>query len=156
LWQGKGLAFDPEGLLSIKRLIFIGVLTLGVAQVWALVMPINKSLWTSMFVLFTSGIACLVLAFFVWVCDIIKHSRLIDPLIVYGSNSLFIYVLSGLWVTSYTLIMIGEFAIGEWLYQGLNVIFTAKLASFLYALLHVYVFWLIATELYKRKIFIKI
>jgi predicted acyltransferase len=183
LWQGKGIAFDPEGLLStlpsvvsilfgfevtrllssthnkllsVKRLIVIGVLTIIVAQLWALVMPINKSLWTSSFVLYTSGIACVVLAFFVWLCDIAKQDRLIKPLVIYGSNPLFIYVLSGLWVGTYTLIMIGEYNLGSWLYHGLSLIFSAKLASLIYALAHVYVLWLISYALYKRKIFIKI
>lgn len=183
LWQGKGIAFDPEGLLStlpsvvsilfgfevtrllsstsdkllsVKRLIIIGILTIIVAQVWAFVMPINKSLWSSSFVLYTSGIACLVLAFFVWLCDIAKQDSLIEPLVIYGSNPLFIYVLSGLWVGTYTLIVIGEHNLGGWLYHGLSLVFSAKLASFIYAAAHVYVLWLISYALYKRKIFIKI
>ena len=104
LWQGKGLAFDPEGLIStlpavvsvlfgfevtrlltstscqwasIKRLLVIGVVAVVIGQLTSMVMPINKSLWTSSFVIYTSGIACIVLAFFVWLCDIVKPERLV-------------------------------------------------------------------------------
>lgn len=183
LWQGKGLAFDPEGLLStlpsvvsvlfgfevtrlltssssqwtsIKRLLVIGVVGIALGQLGSLIMPINKSLWTSTFVIYTSGIACIVLAFFVWLCDIVKSERLVNPLIVYGTNPLFIYVLSGVWVLSYSLINIGELNLGDWMYQQLALVMSAKLASFTFALLHVIGFWLISNMLYKRKIFIKI
>lgn len=183
LWQGKGLAFDPEGLIStlpavvsvlfgfevtrlltstscqwasIKRLLVIGVVAVVIGQLSSMVMPINKSLWTSSFVIYTSGIACIVLAFFVWLCDIVKPERLVNPLIVYGSNPLFIYVLSAVWVLSYSLINIGELNLEDWMYQQLALVMSAKLASFTFALLHVIGFWVISNILYKRKIFIKI
>lgn len=183
LWQGKGIPFDPEGLLStlpaivsvlfgfevtrlltntpdklesVKKLVILGIITIIVAQLWAFAFPINKSLWTSTFVLYTSGIACIVLAFFVWLCDIVEHKTLIQPLVIYGSNPLFIYVLSGLWVDTYSLIVIGEYNLGGWFYQGLATVFEAKFASFIYALAHVTVLWFISYTLYKRKIFIKI
>ena len=183
LWQGKGLAFDPEGLIStlpavvsvlfgfevtrlltstscqwasIKRLLVIGVVAVVIGQLTSMVMPINKSLWTSSFVIYTSGIACIVLAFFVWLCDIVKPERLVNLLIVYGSNPLFIYVLSAVWVLCYSLINIGELNLGDWMYQQLALVMSAKLASFTFALLHVIGFWVISNMLYKRKIFIKI
>ena len=183
LWQGKGLAFDPEGLIStlpavvsvlfgfevtrlltstssqwtsIKRLLVIGVVAVVIGQLSSMVMPINKSLWTSSFVIYTSGIACIVLAFFVWLCDIVKPQHLVNPLIVYGSNPLFIYVLSAVWVLSYSLINIGELNLGDWIYQQLALVMSAKLASLTFALLHVIGFWVISNMLYKRKIFIKI
>ncbi|WP_254843631.1 acyltransferase family protein [Pseudoalteromonas sp. SK20] len=183
LWQGKGLAFDPEGFLStlpsvvsvlfgfevtrlltssssqwtsIKRLLVIGVVGIALGQLGSLIMPINKSLWTSTFVIYTSGIACIVLAFFVWLCDIVKPECLVNPLIVYGSNPLFIYVLSGVWVLSYSLVNIGELNLGNWMYEQLALVMSAKLASFNFAILHVIGFWLMSNMLYKRKIFIKI
>ena len=145
LWQGKGLAFDPEGLIStlpavvsvlfgfevtrlltstssqwtsIKRLLVIGVVAVVIGQLTSMVMPINKSLWTSSFVIYTSGIACFVLAFFVWLCDIVKPERLVNPLIVYGSNPLFIYVLSAVWVLSYSPVWkIMDCAMAKWIFS---------------------------------------
>ena len=61
------------------------------------------------------------------------------PLIVYGSNPLFIYVLSAVWVLSYSLINIGELNLGDWMYQQLALVMSAKLASFTFALLQFFV-----------------
>ena len=89
LWQGAGLAFDPEGLLSTLPAVvtvLLGYLTgqaLGTAEkpgdlarpmacvglgavligwCWSWWLPINKALWTSSYVLFSAGWAWLVLA----------------------------------------------------------------------------------------------
>ena len=38
--------------------------------IWGLIFPINKAIWTSSYVLFTGGIAALVLAGLTWLIDI--------------------------------------------------------------------------------------
>ncbi|WP_249929896.1 MULTISPECIES: hypothetical protein [unclassified Pseudoalteromonas] len=76
-------------------MLLIGVVGIALEQLGSLIMPINKPLWTSTFVIYTSGIACIVLAFFVWLCDIVKPERLVNPLIVYGSNPLFFLCVIG-------------------------------------------------------------
>lgn len=183
LWGGKGIPFDPEGLLStipsivsmligfevtryltsiedkkesVNKLIIIGVIGLVIGYTWHLIMPINKSLWTSSFVLASSGMACLVLSAFVYIVDVKGHKKLVEPLLVYGTNPLFVYVLSSVWVTCYQFISIGNEPFGRWLYIQLSTVFPPTLASFVYALSHVILFWFISQQLYKRKIFIKI
>ncbi len=184
LWMGKGIPFDPEGLLStlpsvvniligfeiarlvnrqrskwqtIKQLVILGALGVVLGFFWGLAFPINKSLWTSTFVVYTAGYFALVLAFFVWVVDIKHWKRVSQPLIVYGSNPLFIYALSGLWVSSYFLFDTGE---NGNLYNAIYVFFTGFLseinASLLFALVHVMLFWVFSYLLYKKKIFIKV
>ncbi|WP_130617113.1 heparan-alpha-glucosaminide N-acetyltransferase domain-containing protein [Dyella amyloliquefaciens] len=81
-----GRGHDPEGLLSsfpalatsllglragqwlrdgsTKSLLVAGVLALLLGYAWSLVLPFNKNLWTSSFVLWTGGWAMLVLALF--------------------------------------------------------------------------------------------
>ncbi|NQY37513.1 MAG: DUF5009 domain-containing protein [Alteromonadaceae bacterium] len=183
LWAGKGVPFDPEGLLStlpavvsilfgfeltryltninnkmqsVKQLLLIGGIAIVAGQFWSFWMPINKSLWTSTFVIYTAGIASLVLAFLVWLIDIKGNDKLVEPLIVYGTNPLFVYVLSGLWVSTYPLITIADKNLHQWIFQGFSSVFEITLASFLYALSHVILFWLVSKMLYQRKIFIKI
>lgn len=64
-----------------------------------------------------------------WLYDIVKPERLVNPLIVYGSNPLFFYVLSGVWVLSYSLVNIGELNLGGgWMYEQLALVMSAKLA----------------------------
>ena len=80
-----------------------------------------------------------------------------EPLLVYGMNPLFIYVVSWLWVVIYYAIPVGDVNFSHVVFGW----FTAgdapsKAASFLYAISHVTVFWLICLYLYKKKIVIKL
>jgi len=188
LWQGKGLAFEPEGLLStipavvnvligfaatkwlsrssdkkysIVRLGMAATIMIGLALVWSILLPLNKSLWTSSYVLFSSGCALLVLAFFIWLVDIKKQLLLVQPLLVYGTNPMFIYVLSWLWVTTYYFISVesvnGESSnLYQYGYQLLSVMMPPTLGSLVFALLHVGLFWLISNVLYNKNIVIKV
>jgi len=183
LYQGFGIAFDPEGLLSclpavvnvligfeitrllsgsknkqqsIIRLMQIGIASVVFAMILDQFLPINKALWTASYVIFSSGIACLVLALFVYLIDVKKISKPIAPLMVYGSNPLFIYVLSWLWLATYAFINIGQQDLYQWLFSQLQYVFPDKLASFVFAFGHVTLFWWISLWLYQRKIFIKI
>jgi len=78
-----GLGHDPEGLAStlpaiatvllgvragewlragdVRRLLVAGIVALAVGAAWSLVLPINKPLWTSSYVLWTAGWAMLAL-----------------------------------------------------------------------------------------------
>lgn len=55
------------------------------------VFPINKSLWTSSFVLLTGGISAMLLAVFYWGIDLRGYRRWAFPFVVVGMNSIFIY-----------------------------------------------------------------
>ena len=183
MYTMRGVAFDPEGLLStipavvnmllgfeltryltsikdkkssVIKLTLIGGLAVGFGALWGLILPINKSLWTPSYVIYTTGFACLLLAAFIWLIDIMKQTKLAEPLLVYGTNPLFVYVLSFLVVTVYLNINMDEITMYAWLYQQLNSVFSPKLASFIFAFSHVAFFWYVSLKLYQRKIFIKI
>lgn len=134
-----------------------GGIALAVGLLWNLVMPINKSLWTSSFVIYTADYFAFVLALFIWLVDIRGHHTLAKPLVVYGSNPLFIYVVSIFWVKIYYLFPLG--ASGN-LYQSffvmLNQWMDARNASLLFAIIHVILFWFISVLLFKRNVFIKV
>jgi len=183
MYSMRGISFEPEGLLStipaivnmllgfeltryltsiedkkssVIKLTLIGGLAVGFAALWSIVLPINKPLWTPSYVIYSTGFACLLLAAFIWLIDIKKQVKLTQPLLVYGTNPLFVYVLSFLVVTVYLNITIGDVSMYAWLYQQLSEVFTLKLASFIFAFSHVVVFWYVSLKLYQRKIFIKI
>lgn len=183
MYTMRGVSFDPEGLLStipavvnmllgfeltryltsiedknssIIKLIIIGGLAIGLGALWSLVLPINKSLWTSSYVIYTSGFACLLLAAFVWLIDIKGQQKLVSPLLVYGTNPLFVYVLSFVFVTVYLNIPVGDSSLYSWLYEQFKLIAEPTLASFLFAFSHVVLFWFVSLKLYQHKIFIKI
>lgn len=183
MYNMHGVSFDPEGLLStfpavvnmllgfeltrylisikdknssVIKLTFIGLFAVGFGTLWNLLLPINKPLWTSSYVIYTTGFACLLLAAFVWLIDIKGQEKLVSPLLVYGTNPLFVYVLSFVFVTIYLSIPVGDSTFYRWLYEQFKLIADPTFASFLFAFSHVVLFWFISLKLYQRKIFIKI
>jgi predicted acyltransferase len=183
MYTMRGVVFDPEGILStipavvsmllgfevtryltsitdkktsVVKLTLIGGLAIGAGALWSVVLPINKSLWTPSYVIYTTGFACLLLAVFICLIDIFKQLKLAEPLLVYGTNPLFVYVLSFLIVTLYLNITIDQTSMYHWIYIQINKLFEPKLASFIFALSHVILFWFVSLKLYQRKIFIKI
>ena len=123
LYQGTGVAFDPEGLLStlpsvvtvvlgyltgvaiqetdnrdkvIVQLVLWGIALVVVSLVWNIVFPINKALWTSSFVLITVGIDLLILPVLIWLIDVKNHRNWTTFFVVFGANSILAYALSEL------------------------------------------------------------
>ncbi len=115
--------YDPEGILSTFPAIattLIGVLTghwlqterpLGdrvsgifaagavamvVGALWNTVFPINKALWTGSFVLWSAGLSLQLLGICAWLIEIEGRRRWAWPFLVFGSNAIAAYVLSGL------------------------------------------------------------
>lgn len=185
MYSGKGEPFDPEGILStlpavvnvligfeltrflvaqqdrlrgLFTLLVLGGAGIGLGLLWNFWLPINKSLWTSSFVIYTAGWFCLALALFIWLTDVIKAQWFSTPFIIYGSNSIFIYLLAPFWVHTYTHIQID--ASGATLYDALFLhlakVFSPHMASLLFALLHVILFWCVSWLLYRKKIFIRV
>ena len=183
MYGGMGIAFDPEGLLStlpaivsvlfgfeitrfisqltnkkqsLIKLLQLGALAVALGLSLDFFIPINKALWTSSYVIYTTGFACFVLALFVYLIDMQKIEKPMTPLFVYGTNPLFIYVLSWVWVASYGLFQVGDVGLHQWIFASLTAVFPEKFASFIFAFSHVALFGWLSKWLYDRKIFIKI
>ena len=113
--------FDPEGLLSslpataqallgilaglwikgesdavrrLKGLAGAGIVLSFVGFHWGLYFPMIKALWTSSYVLFTTGLALLTLAGLVWLVDMKGWNRLwAGPMEAFGRNAITAYIL---------------------------------------------------------------
>ena len=121
LWISS-LTWDPEGVLStvpaiatamlgnlagrwigqrrplaerLAGLSAAGALAMMVASMWHWVFPINKSLWTSSYVLFAAGVASLALATIMWIVDFHKMRSWTRPFVIYGVNPIIAFVGSG-------------------------------------------------------------
>ena len=188
LYYGTGIPFDPEGLLStlpavitvligyitgiviqemengiekVKYLLKAGVTITIIGWIWGFFFPINKQLWTSSYVLFTGGIAIIILAICIYFIDIKGFKKLAHPFVIFGTNSIFLFTVSGLWVK--TILKI-KFILNEktvsgytYLYQTVFQPLAGDLnGSLLFALSNVGMWWLILYWMYRKKIFIKI
>jgi predicted acyltransferase len=183
MWHGHTIAFDPEGFLStlpavvsvifgyllgqvikkyqgmnlLAHILLIGNILVITGYIWGMFIPINKALWTSSYVLVTTGIAAVILGILIYLVDIKNWSKWATPFIAFGMNPLIIFILSILWVKTYFIIHIGDQNMYSWLYTTVfKPIVNPTFGSLLFALFHVFGSWLVANILYKRKIFIKL
>ena len=188
LYGSTGIPFDPEGLLSTipsivtvligflvgtmiktaedhkdntQRMAVLGALLIIFGWGWGFVFPINKQLWTSSYVLYTSGIATVVLAGLIWLVDVKELKTWTKPFVIFGANAIFLYAAYSIWAKILLKISFeldGKMISGYgYLYQTVFQPFAGDLnGSFLFALFHVFMFWLILAWMYRKKIFIKI
>ena len=134
---------------------------------WNFFFPMNKNLWTSSYVLFTSGWGLAMLGVCYWVVDIKKKIAWAKPFAIYGVNALAAYV--GVAMMSYFTIWVhwidGEgkkMMLKNWLYNTLykswipglwnDYASSAAYAFFTYVVLWCGIMWI----LYRKKIFIKL
>ncbi|MFC1499470.1 acyltransferase family protein [Candidatus Zixiibacteriota bacterium] len=124
--------------------------------------PINKALWTSSYVLFTAGAAMQFLGVCFWLIEVKGIRRWALPAIEFGMNPLAIFVGSGLLVKTLILIKVagpdgGRTSLYAWIYNTLFVPVAGPMnGSLLFALGNVLFWFMVATLLYRRHIFIKI
>ena len=80
----------------LNGLFAIGVLGMVVGLMWNWSFPINKSLWTSSYVLFTAGMAAVSIATISWLIDIRGVTWWTRPFVIYGVNPIIAFVGSGI------------------------------------------------------------
>lgn len=144
------------------KIFFIGLALLLLGKLWEIVLPFNMSLWTSSYIVYSSGWASMIFAFFLWLIEVNGYKKWAQPYKVYGMNPLFIYFISEIWAM---------LCATNFKFPGINYVFNPKSwanetifiplagylnGSLLYAFSHVLLFWLIAYIMYKKKVFIKI
>jgi len=181
MWEGT---WDPEGILSTlpaiasgiggmlagyilttKKTIenkviimyFVGVFCLLDSFVWEWIMPINKNLWTSTYVMYTTGWAFLMLASSVLLCDILKLDSWFKVGIIFGSNSIAIYALSQMLTYFAYGMPVFDTSFNGIIYGGMvDLGVYPKIASLLWAILYAFVCYTVAVYLYRKKIFFRL
>jgi predicted acyltransferase len=188
LWR-QSRTWDPEGLLGTLPAIAtaltgvaagviltgrrtqaekVGVLIVGggaaiaVGLVWDRTFPINKNLWTSSYVLLTSGIATMVLAACYWMIDARERHVVTRPLVVLGSNALFLFVASALLVKTLSWIQVPgadgtDITLMRWLYATLFQPYgDPKNMSLAFAVATLLVLYGMCEVLYRKKWFLRV
>ncbi|MCX6261136.1 MAG: hypothetical protein NTY95_09920, partial [Bacteroidia bacterium] len=141
--------------------LIIGAALFGLGLLWKKFFPINKPLWTSSYVLYTAGIAMMVLAVIYWLADIVKFQKWGLFFIVFGTNALFSFFLAGVWTRLMLLIKIqqdgNEISLYTWFYEKICVPVAGNMnGSLMFAIIQMLLIWFIALILYKKKILIRL
>jgi predicted acyltransferase len=121
LWS-VSKTWDPEGILSTLPAIVTGIIGMFIGQLlnlpiskteilkkiaiagfvllisgllWNLFFPINKSLWTSSYVLYTAGIATICLSLLYYIIDIANYKKWTKLFLIWGVNPMIVFFFSG-------------------------------------------------------------
>ena len=133
-----------------------------VGLMWNWSFPINQSIWTSSYVLFTGGMACVVLAACMWVVDVQKITGWTRPFVIYGVNPIVAFVGSGVMARIIYSIVKVEYAgrttsLQNAIYQALFASWLSPVnASLLFALSFVLLWLGILWVLWRKRIFLKV
>jgi len=187
MYKGEGMLFDPEGLTStlpaIVQVIFgymvgdyiikkgktyemvTGLFVAGTAFLvtgfcWDMVFPINKKIWTSSYVVYTTGLAMITIATMIYMIEFRNIrgglARFFD---VFGKNALFVFALSAFLPKGFALIRLGN-GVNPWNWLYKKVLIHTPGApengSLLYALAVILFMWAICWWLDRKKIYIKV
>ena len=122
LWS-VSKTWDPEGILSTLPAVATGILGMFIGQIlnlkiqqteilkkiaavgfalliagllWSLLFPLNKSLWTSSYVLYTAGIATLCLTVLYFLIDIANYKKWTKLFLIWGVNPMIVFFFSGI------------------------------------------------------------
>lgn len=93
-FMGRWLVQHPVASRSSRQLVLFGVVAAAIGLGISPLLPLNKALWTSSYVLFTSGAALLGYALCQELVDVRRHTRLSRPFEVIGMNATIAYLVS--------------------------------------------------------------
>ncbi|MBJ7297700.1 MAG: acyltransferase family protein [Dolichospermum sp.] len=191
LYKGDGFNFlgDPEGLFStipaivsvlagyftgqwIKDkkqatsqtsmdLVLFGLCCLVIAIIWDVAFPINKKIWTSSYVLFTTGWALMLLAACYELIEVRLIKRWSKPFEIMGLNAIALFVASVflIKIAAKTQLGTGETAVSiyNWIYQNIFASWAGNFnGSFLFALVTLLFWYGVAVLMYQKRWFIKV
>ena len=195
MYHGEGVAFDPEGITStltgivqvifgflvgqyiqqkgktyemLAHLFISGLVLIVAGLCLDMVFPINKKIWTSSFVLYTTGLAIVTIGVLIYLIEFkeIKGawSKFFD---VFGKNPLFIFFLSGFLPRVLALLRFEDLSLEPghtttsalpWVWNHICKPISEDLrnGSLLYAVCMIVFYWSIVYVLDKKKIYIKV
>lgn len=184
LYHGEGVAFEPEGLLgtlpaisnvvagfvvgkiiqqkgktyeTLTKLLLAGAVLLIIAWGWNSVLPINKKLWTSSYVLLTIGMDCILIAGIIYVIDFLHFTKWTYFFEVFGRNPLFIYMISELGAILLLVLSIHpKLSVYKWLYQTIFAPAGAYIGSLFFALFFMVICWLVGYLMDKKKVYVRV
>lgn len=158
LWTGNYLLHHDRKNHALIKVFVFGNLAILLALAWDMHFPINKSLWTSSFVLVTGGLGMLGFAMLFWLLDVEKKQGFWTfPFKVFGMNAIAAYVFAGVLATLMGVIEVGDASLHGHFYSAITYMLgDGKFASLVHAILFVSISYLFIWVLYKKQIFLKV
>jgi predicted acyltransferase len=196
MYKGEGVPFDPEGLASVlpaitqvifgylvghyilqkgktfemvSSLFVVAGVCIFLGLCWDMLFPMNKKIWTSSYVVYTTGLAIFVLCTLMHTIEFWNWKNAATKFFdVFGKNPLFIFVLSGFLPRVLSLMRWPNGVSPEgknlymsplpWFYEQVckPVSTNLKNGSLLYALCIITFYWVIVYAMDKKKWYVKV
>ena len=151
-WAGDWVRRQNVSTHVTERLMTTGVALTAAGGAWALLFPINKKLWTSSYVLFTAGLALILLALTYELVEVRGFRKLGRPFEVLGLNAILVYMASEELAN-----VVSSTHFKPWLYTRVLTPFAGEiLGSLLFSLMLATATWLLAGALYRRRVFLRV
>lgn len=134
----------------MKKVLYMaigGVILIIIGQIWNLVFPINKNLWSSSFVCYVGGISIILMTIFYLIIDVWKYQKWAFFFVLIGMNPITIYLANRI---------IGFGRATDFLFGGIAELLPEAWSPLIIAIGYVIVGWLFLYLLYKKKIFLKV
>jgi predicted acyltransferase len=183
--HGGPIAFDPEGLLStmtgivnviagflagayiqrkgrnyesVAKLLMAGAVLIFIALFWGQFFPIAKKLWTSSFTLLTIGLDLVIIGILIYMIELKDVKWGSSFFLVFGRNSLAIYLLSELLLVCIQLIWVSpDVTFYDWINESVyQPLFPGAFGTLVFAVSYMMICWLVGYALDRKKIYIKI
>jgi predicted acyltransferase len=145
-----GIYLRKEKTDKKKKAIVMAVAGIGcllTAQLWNLDFPINKNMWSSSFVMHTTGLSLLLMSLFYYIIDVLGYRKWAFFFKVIGMNSILIYISVKFINWRYT--TNGFF---QWLTDWVGAPYNLVMLM----LCMILVKWMFLYLLYRKKIFLRV
>jgi predicted acyltransferase len=160
---GVWLTSKKSDLEKVGGLFFFGIILVALGWIWHSFFPLNKPLWTSSYVVYTSGLALCFLGFCYWLIDIKGYRRWAKPFVIFGINALALFVFSGLLAKVLGAIKVAgaeegkQISLQKWIFDSIFAPLASPInASLMFAVSYI-LFWLfLMWLLYRKRIYIKV
>lgn len=151
-WTGLAVQRRGANGSAVLTLMACGAACILAALAWGQVLPINKRMWTSSFVLLSGGVSMEGAALCLVMFDVGNWQRLARPFAVVGINAIFMFVATGLVDRVLLRIGPGDVSARAWFFNRFyhSWIYDPKVASLLFAMTMVGFWWLVAWALARR------
>jgi len=144
-------------LWQAKQLAVFGLLATAVACLISIWIPFNKNLWTPSYVFLSSGLAMILLGICIYCIDHRNWKLGFAPFIVFGANSIALFMLSGFVARLMSMIKYEGTSIKGLIYQNIQLMgLNDNFHSLTFAIVFMSFMYLPLFYMYKNSVFWKI
>lgn len=152
--SGKRFEADPSNydnspMAVVARTFTYAAISLALAMILSIWIPISKPLWSASYVFFAGGWAMAALAFLAYWIDVRGYRKVFQPFNIMGHNALAAFVLSDV-------IVITASDLGFYSTKFYKIFTVNEYTSLAWALIFAFIMFLILWFMYRKKIFIKL